>query len=70
MENRKKPTLLETLFTDPPAGKLPLAYQLIPPKEEGDIYSYATAQSDHHRARGFFCYPFYKHIARCFGKES
>jgi hypothetical protein len=67
MEDSKKPKLLEALFVDPPAEKLPLAYQLIAPRE-GPAPLYASAQSDHHRARGFFCYPFYKHIARCFGR--
>jgi len=61
-------TLLEALFTDPPAEKLPLAYQLIP-RKEGPTPTYAAAQSDHYRSQGFFCYPFYKHIARCFRSE-
>lgn len=46
-------------------GLLPVSYQLLGPDPE-PAPRIVVAESLHHRTKGYYCLPFYKHISRTF----
>jgi hypothetical protein len=60
---------LDAVLTElPSASTVPLAYAVMPPNAVPPPYC-PSAQSDRHRAAGYFCLHFYKSISRCFKAE-
>lgn len=68
MDDRAPSSFLEVLPEEvTEEGLLPVSFALLAPDDPPRVMPWA--ESRHHRAEAYVCFPFYKPISRCFRRE-